>query len=589
MQKDSFIEAEALYRAVLVHAPNLPEIRSNLGLALHMQGKFGLAEREFQTVLRSSPSLFVPNYFLGVQNFKTNRYSKARTFLEKAIAIQPSDKEARRWLAAAYVGLRLYAEALGQYRELLKQDRADVESLYAIGKIFTTLMERSFTAIFESPNTIYRGLLLAEAVANSNEGRRLASAELTRLINANPAVPLLRLELAKLKLQRGELEESRDLLQGELAIDSWSFEARYGLAQVSLASGQYDAFDKQLEEAVRIRPEFFCPPPPLWREFTKSDFELALTHSLSSLSVGFIAAKSGSDHSFCELLAPYRPTKTRASNTTPDVLFREKLYEATIERLENPKGIMTSRPSNRLLLARCYFQVGRWEESAKLASTLTNVPETGLAALYLAGKSYQRLAVRSFADLDRVAPDSYRAYQLRGEASIAVQDFKAAISAFESALQRKPGAAELHYQLGRTLYLNSEPAKASVALNRTIELDPRNAEALFLIGKMLIEQNQGDAAVAFLRKAQELDPSLLEADAQLGKAYAQMNQWQAAVRHLELASGTDTDGGLYYQLFRAYSKLDQKEKAQEALAKSENLKQSKLERDRARMARAVAP
>jgi tetratricopeptide (TPR) repeat protein len=587
MQKDSFIEAEALYRTVLVQAPDLAEIRSNLGLALHMQGKFELAEREFQTVLRSSPGLFVPNYFLGVQNFKTNRYSKARTFLERAIAIQPSDREARRWLAATYVGLRLYEEALRQYRDLLKQERSDVESLYAIGKIFTTLMQRSFTAIFESPNTIYRGLLLAEAVANSNEGRQLASAELTRLIKADPAVPLLRLELAKLKLQGEELEEAKDLLQEELAIDSWSFEARYGLAQVSLASGQYDAFDKQFEEAVRIRPEFFCPPPPLWREFPKSDFASALTHSLSSLSVGFIAAKSGSDHSFCQLLAPYRLTKARARNSTPDVLFREKLYEAAIELLENPKGAMTSRPSNRLLLAKCYFQVGRWEESAKLASTLTNVPESGLAALYLAGKSYQRLALGSFADLDRVAPDSYRADQLRGEASLATQDFKAAISAFESALQRKPSAAELHYQLGHALYLNSEPAEASASLNRSLELDPRNAEANFLIGKMLMEQNQSGEAVAFLMKAQELDPSLLEAHAQLGKAYTQMNQWDAAVRHLELASTSDTDGGLHYQLFRAYTKLDQKGKAQVALAKSENLKQAKLERDRARMAPAV--
>ena len=112
MQKNSFIEAEALYRAVLVRAPDLPEIRSNLGLALNMQGKFELAEREFQTVLRSSPHLFVPNYFLGVQNFKATRYPQARIFLEKAAAIQPWDKEARRWLAATYVGLQLHEEAV---------------------------------------------------------------------------------------------------------------------------------------------------------------------------------------------------------------------------------------------------------------------------------------------------------------------------------------------------------------------------------------------------------------------------------------------------------------------------------------------
>jgi len=389
MQKEAFAEAEVLYRTVLAQSTDLPEIRSNLGLALHMQDKFKLAESEFRTVLRSSPRLFVPNYFLGVQSFKTNRYSLARTFLEKALAIEPADKEARRWLAATYVGLQLHEEALKLYRKLLEQDGSDVESLYATGKIFTALMERSFTEVFESSNNIYRGLLLTEAMTSSNEGRRLASVELARLIKADPGAPLLRLELAKLKLQEGELEESRALFQGELEVDSWSFEARYGLAQVSLASGQYGGFAKQFEEAVRIRPEFFCPPPPLWREFTKFDFESALTHSLTPLSVGFIAAKLGNDHSFCQVLAPYRVTNARPSNSAPDVLFREKLYEAAVQLLENPKGVMPSKPSSRLLLARCYFQVGRWEESAKLGSRLTDLPQTALAAHYLVGKSYQ--------------------------------------------------------------------------------------------------------------------------------------------------------------------------------------------------------
>jgi len=143
--------------------------------------------------------------------------------------------------------------------------------------------------------------------------------------------------------------------------------------------------------------------------------------------------------------------------------------------------------------------------------------------------------------------------------------------------------------MGRALYLNSELAKALAALTKSLELDPLNVEGNFLVAKILMEQNQSNEAVSFLRKALELDPSFLKAHAQLGKAYAQTNQWEAALRHLELASTTDTDGSHYYQLFRAYTKLNQNAKAQDALAKSEELKQAKLEHDRMRMAPSAAP
>jgi tetratricopeptide (TPR) repeat protein len=584
MQKEDFAEAEKGYRAVLAQMPELHEIRSNLGVALHMQGKFEQAELEFRRVLRSSARLFVPNYFLGIQSFKTNRYSQARTFLEAAIAIQPADLQARQWLAATYAGLHHYHETIAQYREILKRDAQNVDSLYAIGRIFTELMERSFKTVLESSDSVHRGLLLLEGMGSTDEGRQLVSVELARLIQTSPTVPTLRLELGKLKLLDRQLEQSRTLFQEELTVDTWSFEARYGLAQVMLASGQYDGFADQLEEAIKVRPEFFCPLPPLWGKFLPSELESVLKHSLPPLAAGFLAAQLGRNQSFCQLLAHHKVgevDKTRSAR--PEVLFREKRYEAVIETLEGLGSIARRDVPNRFLLAKSYFEVGRWEESAELANTLTSLPQVGLAAHYLLGKSYQELALGSFADLEKAAPDSYRAYQLLGEASLAKLDFSAAISAFETALKRMPNDSELHYQLGRALYAKSELVRALATVTRSLELDHHNAEANFLIGKILTDQNHYDQAGTFLKKALELDPSMMKAHAQLGKVYAQTDQWESAARHLELASTMDTDGGLYYQLFRAYSKLNQKAKAQEALTKSEKLRQAKLDHDRVRM------
>src|SRR5207244_7715486 len=89
MQRNDFATAETEYRAVLVMAPQLAEMRSNLGIALYMLGKFDQAEKEFRVALRSNPRLFVPNYFLGERLFQTNRYAEARTFFQTASELKP--------------------------------------------------------------------------------------------------------------------------------------------------------------------------------------------------------------------------------------------------------------------------------------------------------------------------------------------------------------------------------------------------------------------------------------------------------------------------------------------------------------------
>src|SRR5262249_43442115 len=58
MQRNDFAEAEKEYRAILIMAPHLTEIRSNLGLALHMQDRFEEAEKEFRLALRANSKLF---------------------------------------------------------------------------------------------------------------------------------------------------------------------------------------------------------------------------------------------------------------------------------------------------------------------------------------------------------------------------------------------------------------------------------------------------------------------------------------------------------------------------------------------------
>jgi tetratricopeptide (TPR) repeat protein len=583
LRNNDFVVAEKEYQAILAINPGQPEMQSNLGVALYMQGKYDRAESEFQKAARGDPQLFVPQYFLGVRSFKTNRYRQASVFLEAALAIKP-DTQARWWLGATYVGLKDYDRGLHQYREILRQDPGHVDALYSIGKIYVDLMERSLKVLSASPGDFHYGLLLLDALTESEsiEWRNLVDTKISPILQVNPSVPALHLELGVLRLRSGDMNEARRLFQEELKIDPSGFRAYYGLAQVSLVVGQPESFAENLHRAVSIRPEYFCPPPALQVNVTAEGLETALRGSQDQLAVQFLVAKLGRENSFCTNLVSDRErvsVSDKSSARSPQTLFREKRYEAVISRLDRSGALPGLAQS---LLAHSYLETGQFEKAKNLAANLAASPKPDLRydGHYLLTKSYQALALQTLSQIARIAPDSYRGHQLMGEAYLARMNFPAAVEEFSLAAQRQADNPELFYQLGRVYFLKSEWPNALTALRKTLELDPANAEASFLMGEIFLQTEQpADAASAF-QAALRLDPSMLSARAELGKAFLRQRQWAEAAQQLELSSASDVGGELYYELFRAYNELKQPDRAKRALATSQKRRQEKLERQR---------
>jgi len=580
MQRNDFATAETEYRAVLVMAPQLAEMRSNLGIALYMLGKFDQAEKEFRVALRSNPRLFVPNYFLGKRLFQTNRYAEARTFFQTASELKPDDVEARRWLGATYIGLKEYDNGINEFRKILKQEPQNVDALYAIGKTYTELMQLSLKRLPSAPDNLYRNLILIEARGNDPEWRSTAKSQLSRLIKANPAFPGLRCKLGNLELEEGIIDEARRHFEKEIVIDPFSLQAHFGLAQVWLTVRKYPDFAEELERAVGIRPEFLDPLPPLKVKSLRVDLEAAFQQTNSPLAKEFLAAQLGRESSFSRDLVPYKQKLVASvkSTTSTQELFRKKRYESAVSRLEGRQKLSVSE---QLWLAQAYFEIGHFESAARIALGLARLPEAGDPVHYLLCRSYQKLAVLSLEELEQVAPpDSYRAHQLTGETMLAKEDYPRAVSAFQAALELKPDDAELTFQLGQSYYRLMDFPKAFESLHKCLELDPLNADAQYLIGEGLVYTKEGGKAIPFLQRALELNPSMLEAHAELGKAFLQRDQFEKAVKELELASTMDKSGDLHYLLYRAYSKLNQKEKAATALAQSNKLRERKRTHER---------
>jgi len=583
MQNNRFEEAEKAYRAILDLAPHITEVRSNLGLALYFEEKLPAAEQEFRAVLKTSPRLFVPNFFLGKILFWKNHYPEAKLLFKTAANLKPDDVEARRWLANTYVGLEEFDKGLEEYRQILKWNPENADALHAVGKIYTELMQRSVKQVRASRDDFYRTLMQVELAKLGSEWNSAARSQIAQLIQSNPTYAGLRLELGYLELAEGNIPEAGRLLRDELSVDAFSFQAHLGLAIVSLLSEGYEEFASELELAVSIRPESFCPVPQMTSKIPPATLEKALKKVRHALAEKFLREQLGEKTSFCKDLVSYRQNlkKREGPATSAKELVERKRYEAALSRLGiAASGQQPARFDRQLLRVRAHFESGNYSAAAKAGQILVGLKPDSDVGSYWLSKCYYKLAEQSLNELGKVAPNSYRVYQLKGETQFARQDMQQAILAFEEALKLEPRDAELLFQLGRSHYYLGNFSSALEVLSKSLELDPFNAEACYIIGEAWVYNQEGEKAVPYLKKALELNPSMLKAHAELGKAYLQTDNAERAVKELETASSTDKVGDLHYLLFRAYSKLNQKENAEKALKISTKLRQEKAGMER---------
>jgi len=582
MKRGDYAAAEVEYRAAVALAPQTAELLSNLGLALTLQEKFDEAEKQFRASLKLTSKLFVPNYFLGKRLFQTNRYAEAEPLLLAALAEKPADTEARRWLAVTYLGLQEHRKAIAEYRALLKANPQDEEALYAIGKTYTALMADALRKISTETKSLERNLMLVEAVQIGPAWRSLAKSELPRLIVENPSVPGLHRELGKLEAEDGNWEAAEKLFREELALDPLDYQARFGLAQVFLAQQNLAAFGEQLEKAIHVRPEFFCPLPDWPMKLDKPTLQSLARQVSSEWGARFLLVVANNDGAFCQQLKSLQQqveTGAQRSTKTAEELFREKRFEAVIKRYETShRGSAVKKPP--ALLARAYFETGDYESAARTIETAMRKEEMRDAEYYLLCRSYQKLAVKALEEMEQRSPDSYRAHQLMGETLLAKQNPREALQPLKLALQRKPQDPEILYLIGRCHYLLGEFLQAFELLQQVIQRDPYNAEAHYLIGEGLVYTQEGAKAIPYLTRTLELNSSMLRARAELGKAYLQAGQPEAAVKELEKAATLDSSGDLHYLLYRAYSRLNQKAPAAKALEISTKLREENTARQR---------
>ena len=587
MQRQEYAAAESTYRRLLPQAPEMAELHSNLGLACFMQDKIPCTVDALQTALRLNRDLFLPNFLLGQIRFQQGQYADARGLVERALELQPQQPEARQLFIATLVGQEEYELAIDEWHGVLQANPRDADAHYGLGSVYMQMSQRISDRLLEHEGSGYALLVVAERDADDPRWRPFVLSAYQDAFSRGIRLPGARVPYAKLRLVQKEWEEASSLLAEELELDPSSYEARFYMAQAELGNGDLASSIRLLDEAVRIRPEYFRPLPKLLPVtagigpgslLAQSDLDDA------SFAVAFLLARLGeSDRSQAaswllraEVL---RDRQEDASSHTPDPrgrtedagleLVRTKRYEAGLEILMPLASEGRLRRDAYPAVALALGRLGRYPEVIALFR--------GLAPLspderYLLATSYKRAALAQFLRMAELDENSARAHQVLGDSYLAQQRLDEALEEYSRASELAPASSELRHQVGSVLHRKMEYGRSAQVFEEVVELDPLNAEAHLLLGEALVQLGRTDEAIRSLERGVALKPASAAAHMALGRAFRAAGNNDEALRHLTAGADADTDGTVHYQLFLLYRDLGRTEEARAALAASRRLR-----------------
>jgi tetratricopeptide (TPR) repeat protein len=594
LRQGDFARATEEFKKVLTLDPSLLEAEVNLGLAYQGLLQYDLAVRHLDKALHERPNLLSLNIVVGMDYLKLGSPEKASPFLQRALKLDPSNRDAHEAMALYYLSQENFRGAAVEFRQIADLDSDKAEAWFKLGHEYLDLAARlAYRGARLYRESAWGHRFLGDILFQRNRWEDAAQ-EYRKAFGIEPRQSGLHTLLGEAYLHAAKLEESETEFRLDLELDSRSERAWLGLANLQLVKGQAsDALTSlgkvwQISpELLKLRPEF--PSIELTKETAQASIARLLDQPEGPAKHFLLAALYTSmnenapserewksfQNDFSKWLQASRATPKTHANPDP---CKNHLYSRCIASLQTARHLTDSA---ELLLGKTYFTLQQYEHAAGALAQVHGDANVNAEASYWLERTYQSLGAEAYARLEDSFPDSWRTHQLRAEGSALRRNLDDAVREYNLALQLRPNEAELHEALGEFYLDNHSDGDAQGELEKAVALDPSRTKALYLLGRLYVLDREDEKAVPYLQHALRLQPNLNEASGLLGTAYVRMGQFADAIPKLQKAAPLDHYGNVHYQLFLAYRKLGQSELAQKALARSQDLRRSSLERDQA--------
>ncbi|HEY2946202.1 MAG TPA: tetratricopeptide repeat protein [Vicinamibacteria bacterium] len=443
MAASRFEEAVDLYREIVKALPNEPGMRLNLGMAESMAGHPRAALPHFRAAVKLKPDLMPAWLFLGATHMELGEPAPAVAPLQKVVAAQPENVQARQMLAEALLDLQRWEAAALQFRALADRAREDPRAWHGLGRSYEGLLRASYDALTRAwPESPYVLLLTADALATQGK-------------HAN-AFRLYREAAAKQPRSR---------------------EPREALAKIYERTGHVDWAATEREEANRIKPPN-CRARP--------DLECAF--------------RSGR---YAQVLAAARPRRTPQAY----YWSARAAQELALQAFARLGGLPPSAEAALLRAQVLDGEGRHVEAAAELRQAVQSWPGDARLRRELATSLHRArdfdAARPLLEELVQQEPGSAELAFMLGDTYLQQQQAEKAVAALESALAADPGLLPARAALGRAWMLAGDPARALPHLEAARDTD-EDGSLHYQLSRAYQARGESGRADAALRRSQEL-------------------------------------------------------------------------------------
>jgi tetratricopeptide (TPR) repeat protein len=551
----------------------------------------------------------------GLDELELNRLENAIRNLRKGLLADPESGTARLALGDALARSGHLYQAIRQYREQATRTPKVVEAWYKIGvaeRVLAGITRKQFEQT-DSGSAVSR---LLEAQERLDRGDGLGAGNiLLPLAEKGPGIPAsqhanflpgLHSLLGEALLDQSYLRAARQEFQREIAGDSESAPAWFGLAEIATLDSRWDAVRSRLLHVMIYNPKYLenrlqkQPPAPLRSAWTSGSLHMPQTMAgttegrlwqswIKANGIRDVHIESQRRNSCSELPA--------RQDYKPGIWLSEGCAMRLAQELELKHSLS---PEQTVKLAEVEYRLGRFE---KAESSARRVVESRAAnSLVSAWASYwlvQSAEALSLAALEKAAaidPNAPRVRQLLAENYADHYQWSKAIEEYQAALLLAPNLAGLHFGLGTAYWQAGNWKQAQTELVQSLRITPESTVAAYELGDTYINMHQWGQAVLYLRKALANPQVARQARLDLAKAQSELGHYQEALANLTPLVDNDPDGQIHFRLGTVYRKLGKMEEARRALAESQKLhlahdamttaRMKELEQDRARLRQA---
>lgn len=220
--------------------------------------------------------------------------------------------------------------------------------------------------------------------------------------------------------------------------------------------------------------------------------------------------------------------------------------------------------------------IGPFDRAAELQPDDLNVLE-------YRGRAHNLVARDSYARMARLDPGSWHVHRVQAELYADEGRHTDAIAEYEAAIKIEARNPDLYEGLGDEYRKTSQLDAARRAYAKELELSPQNAVAMYNLGSTDVESGDNAKGVPLLQAMLHGFPGSPVAEYYLGRGLAALGKDAEAVTWLEKSAAGDPAGEVgkrsYYELARAYRKLQRTSDAQKAVSEYNRMRDAQEKKD----------